>query len=512
MCLINNIFLSFLTFGLFNFLVGQNSISPNSLTIPLNKIEEQLSQFVEKQNGKNGLIKRSRFKISYNLGYGFLSGHSNFENNGELYLSTPMTSYNSFRFEMQTNWFFFEFEPYKIDRIGIQYNPSYNWEKSIYSDDPAYKSFEYLSNHTKNQNTSMGMKQSQLVLHYKGLGISYGFINNWWSPGFHSSIVLSSNSPSQETYSFGTFRYVKIGNFGINGQIIGIPYTSYNNNQLFFTGLKLNLKYYSNPQLTVGIHRTYLSGNFSYLRNETNLKNNWSFKDAIKLVVEPLFGSSKKGLDYTNIGTPGFDYWDEILSGYININFPKDNLDVYLNLASDDNRMNFSDLRAHWDHTLAYIMGFKKFFNTKSYNIIFGLEYFTNRPSNTFNPKFFRGNPNYVNYYSKSRFDYFTYNGRFIGGHSGPSSDDFIFLLGASYNNLKSFITLNRERHGIKSILNPEIKTEISLVQKYTFLKKHTFSFILEHENIHNYSFKKNNHSFSSAFLIGYSFAINDFR
>ena len=31
-----------------------------------------------------------------------------------------------------------------------------------------------------------------------------------------------------------------------------------------------------------------------------------------------LFGQSKSNLDYTQPGTPGFDIWDEILTGYIN--------------------------------------------------------------------------------------------------------------------------------------------------------------------------------------------------
>ena len=49
----------------------------------------------------------------------------------------------------------------------------------------------------------------------------------------------------------------------------------------------------------------------------------WGKLDAARLVFEPLFGSSKKGLSYTLEGTPGFDPWDEVLSGFINLNFFK---------------------------------------------------------------------------------------------------------------------------------------------------------------------------------------------
>ena len=38
-----------------------------------------------------------------------------------------------------------------------------------------------------------------------------------------------------------------------------------------------------------------------------------------------------------------------------------DNLEFYLELASDDNRSNLTDLIAHWDHTLGYLVGVSKY-------------------------------------------------------------------------------------------------------------------------------------------------------
>ena len=35
-------------------------------------------------------------------------------------------------------------------------------------------------------------------------------------------------------------------------------------------------------------------------------------------------------------------------------------MEVYADVASDDNRGNLTDLKAHWDHTLGYQFGFKK--------------------------------------------------------------------------------------------------------------------------------------------------------
>jgi len=509
MSLINQKLLFFLFISLLNQLIAQTTIPSNSLSIPFNKLDNDFALFNHRNSDKIFSNKQNKFKIIYNLGHGLLKGHSNIDNNGELYLSSPLTSFNSFRAEIKNKLFYLQIEPYKIDRGGDINKNSYNWEKSDFTFDPAYKSFEFLNNHNTSTKSDKGLKQSQFIIHYNGVGFSYGKINNWWSPGFHSSIVLSSNASSQETYSIGTFKYMRIGNYGFDGQVIGIPYKNHNNEQLYFTGLKLNIKFYSKPEITAGIHRTYLSGNFNYLSSETNFSDEWSLNDALGLVFEPLFGSSKQGLDYTNIGTPGFDYWDEILSGYIKIFFPEENLDFYINIASDDNRMNFTDLKAHWDHTLGYIIGIKKLHSLTPFNLFFGLEYFTTRPSNTFNPKFYRGNPNVINYYSKTRYQFFTYEGRFMGGHSGPSSDDLIFIFGISKDNFRTYLTYNKERHGIKSMNNPEIKSEFSLIQKYELSQKHTFTIALEHERIENYSFISNKTSTSNALLFNYSLLIN---
>ena len=79
-----------------------------------------------------------------------------------------------------------------------------------------YVNINMNSNNNTNSNGKLvfnptGLKQSQIILHYKGLGIGYGNMNHWWGEGFHSSIALTSNSPSQKTFSLGTFRNVKLG-------------------------------------------------------------------------------------------------------------------------------------------------------------------------------------------------------------------------------------------------------------------------------------------------------------
>jgi len=227
------------------------------------------------------------------------------------------------------------------------------------------------------------------------------------------------------------------------------------------------------------------------------------------LVIEPLFGQSKKDLDYTVPGSPGFDPWDEILTGYVNLTFPDEHLEVYADVASDDNRGNITDLKAHWDHTLGYLLGFKKYSKLVSLSLFYGIEYLSLKKSNT--GKFMRSYRDA--YYAYDRFDYFSYQGRRMGAHSGSSSDDLIFLLGLGNETSTVLVSYNKERHGIKSMEEfntyPELKTEYSLTYHRKVTQHHTAFITLEYEKINNYGFVQNNISISKFIWFGYSFSIN---
>ena len=85
-------------------------------------------------------------------------------------------------------------------------------------------------------------------------------------------------------------------------------------------------------------------------------------EDAAKLVFEPLFGGSKKNLKYVGQyeGEPDYwDPWDQLLVGFVNVYFPQPKAHFYFELGTDDSRANITDLKAHWDHAIGYIIGFK---------------------------------------------------------------------------------------------------------------------------------------------------------
>tara|TARA_Y100000768_G_scaffold388808_1_gene387383 strand:+ start:20106 stop:21593 length:1488 start_codon:yes stop_codon:yes gene_type:complete len=472
----------------------QNIINSNSLSLPANFIPSKI-RLLDNKNAKN---KQSNLKISINFQQIVNKGHPNVDNNAEFYSASKSSRMFSSRFSLKGKYFDLELEPYLISNLDI------------FDKDTGSGTLWINNNHLKNVPVSkndFGFKQSRFIIHFNGFGIGYGNMSHWWSPGFHSSIVLSSNAPSQKTFSFGTFKDIKYKNLSFGSNVILIPYRNKLNEQIYFSGLKSHISYSNKSiKVTSGLHRTYLSGDFKDLSLQMSLNRRWTELDALQLVFEPLFGQSKKSLEYSLINTPGFDVWDQILSGYLKIEFLNDNLDLYLNLASDDNRANFTDLKAHWDHTLGYIIGYNKLHKISGFNLFHGIEYLSTKVSNTFNPLFFRGDPNSINYYTNEEFDYFTYKGRRMGAHSGSSSDDLIGIFGVDMKDRMLIGTINYERHGLKSEKYPELKFELT-ISYHTILSDKSNIFIsFENEWINNYSFIKNNHSKSTLIWFGYSF------
>ena len=452
-------------------------------------------------NKRKSISQSNHLTPSYNISFhtDFISnsGHPNLDNNAELYAAGSSARLISARFEYSTSWLSLELEPYTISQNGI------------FKNDPVPRNYQATNNHNVNNylgQTKMGFRQSKLVLHYKGFGIGYGNMSHWWGPGFHSALALSSNAPSLETYSLGTFKDIRMGQFAFGSQIIVMPYESTAGTQLYFSGLKAHVSHHSKSAIiSLGLHRTYLSGNFENLSSTTVSTDSWSLIDAARLVIEPLFGQSKKDLSYTEPGTPGFDVWDEVLTGFIKLTFPDKHLQVYVDVASDDNRANITDLKAHWDHTLGYLVGFNKYSKLSSLSLFYGVEYLSIKKSNT--EKFWR--PYNNAYYAYDEYDYFTYQGRRMGAHSGSSSDDLIIMLGLSNETSTTFLSYNKERHGIKSMTYPELKTEYALSYHRKITSHHTAFITLEYEKINNYGFIQNNISVSKLIWLGYTFSIN---
>ena len=442
-----------------------------------------------------------KLSASYNTHYIYNTGHSNIDNNGRFNAIGKNNFLHSFRISINLRYLFIELEPYEIQN------------KNAFDKLTITNSYRFLNNHSPlRESVSRGLKNSQAILHFKGLGLGFGYVNQWWGPGAHSSLVLTSNSRDIKTFSLGTFESFKYKNISFYYKIIASQFKASTANyktandpyDIFVTGMRSYLKFHSKPEITIGFNRLYLSNNYPGYLSNTRLTE-WNLDDAIGLLWQPIFGQSVRNEDQVAVGSPGFDPWDQSISGFINAYFEEDNLDLFIEIASDDKRANLTDFLAHWDHTLGYLLGFNKYYVLQKNLFFIRAEYLNTLPSNTTNPKFYRGNPNLDNFYNSSIYDYSTYAGRRMGAHSGSSSDDFVLYLGLKwYNNLLIF-SYNHERHGVKSTSYPEIKRELALTLSKEFFHRYNVFFRIENEEINNFGFMNENKSNSKLIWIGFS-------
>ena len=478
-------------------------------SFPINLIRSELDFIIDNNFNSNNTIRplllNNKGKKTFELGFSnqlvMNSGHPNIDNSGIFYALNGNTNMTSFYYTISKKYLFIQLSPYQINKNNIE-KPDIGESTNSFS--PLNSSYDYKD---YNKSVTVGFRESLFLLHYKGFGVSYGNMNNWWGPGMHSSITLSSNSSGFKSIQLGTFRPISINNLHLNFRALATQMKNKYNNPYFLTGSAFSISYKSDPTFTVGVFRYHLSGAYGDLSDITSLESEWDLKDAVTLIFEPLFGQSKMGLPYTNIGSPGYDKWDQVLTGFGELIFPKDHLKIYFEISSDDNRANITDLKAHWDHTLGYLYGLRKYYYFNNNIVLFGFEYLSTKTSNTM--KFWRGDLNQPNFYTRNEYDFSSFNGRRFGAHSGTSSDDLIFMLGLSNEISTTLVSFNKERHGIKHMTYPELKTEYSLTYHRKITQHHTTFITIEYEKIKNHNFVQNNISISKLIWFGYSVTIN---
>ena len=422
--------------------------------------------------------KRSSLNISYTSLNFYNTGFTNIDNNGELIAFPKMSNYLKSTISYFGKYFYLKFSPL------LQKN-----NKDSDTIPLIGGNFSYLND--KNADISISenshfLKQSTIALHYHGIGVGLSNENMWFGPGFHSSLSMSNNAPGFKHYFIGTLKQQKFSNYGFNFRYF-VSERHNGQSPFFHTALASTITYYSNPTITMGFSRLYLSGGVD--------KIIWSMEDAAKLVFEPLFGGSKKNLKYVGQyeGEPDYwDPWDQLLVGFLNIYFPQSKAHYYLELGTDDSRANIIDLKAHWDHAIGYIYGFKKYGIMGNKFLFFGFENMSNKnTANTLNPKFYRGSWRVQNFYQHDQYLFSSVEGRRWAAHSGSDSDDKIIMLGYIKGDFSIISSYNIERHGVVSQNYPEKKYEAIL--RFSKQKDNiVYTLYLENEKIYNYNFEQN--------------------
>tara|TARA_B100000579_G_C22828468_1_gene854582 strand:+ start:875 stop:2362 length:1488 start_codon:yes stop_codon:yes gene_type:complete len=417
----------------FNLLKVEQKFSFDSTSIPSLTIRPLIKNI---NNYNLELIARSEFY--YN------SSAPNFENMGNRFIAKGFGFFTSINLSYTGKYFSLSIEPFYITsqnkalpingRDGMFYN---------LNDNPKHR-LSYLS---------AGLRETQLYFHFRELGFGFSNANMWWGPGLHNTLTMTNNTTSFPHLMIGTVNEKRINKIGINlryifsklDKTIGDPY---------FTALVGTLRYYSNPLITIGLSRNYLSGGLPTDRPFTRL-------DAALIVFEQLLIDTK--LREYPPEWDAHDPWDQTMAGFIMLDFPESKLRLFVEIGTNDHRQNFSDLRTHPDHALAYILGMRKYGFFRNENLVAGFEY-----TNLILGKFwdYRATPNW---YNRASYDYSSYDGLRWAAHSGSDSDDFFIYFG--YQNDKwSFIpAFNYERHGVIYTRQPEVKMEIRFDFRYSW-------------------------------------------
>ena len=380
---------------------------------------------------------------------------SNQENMDVRYIGKGIANYTSISISGYSRFLAFNLEPYTL-------NDNYKDIETYNRPNP----FKFLNDSKEKKSNGVGFRKADLYLHYNGFGIGIANSNMWWGPGLQGSFSMTNNTVGFKNYMLGTIKEIRWKKVGFMGRY---TFSELNNKKdyeaTYFTSITSQITIYNEQIISIGFSRNYLTGG-------VDVGYPWSKEDAQRIVFEGVFIKNLQQLDYT---IAGHDPWDQTISIWTDISFPRNKFKIYLELGFNDNRFNLWDFIVHPDHAMGSIIGFRKYglFNNK--NLLFGFEY-----ANLIKGRhhIFRATPNW---YERNHYDDFSYEGRRWGAHSGSDSDDLLIFFGI-INNKWSFIpSLNFERHGVSTYRPPEIKSEFRLDVRYN-IKKFEIGLVYENQ------------------------------
>ena len=474
--------------SILSFLNAQDIIPANPFSILFYEQE----QYINKVNQKS-LLLRPLVDISINRKWSIIAKNEfffsdngpNMENMGNRWMGKGMGYFSSINFSFINKYIIIKAEPFYLinENNDIQYinrNSPYENNPDLFNvlnDNRSFKSKPY---------KSYGFRESSILFHYKEYVFGISNTNMWWGPAIHSSLTMTNNTTAFPHLIIGTINEKKINNIGINLRYIFTELRKVPGNP-YYTALAISVKFYTNPSLSIGISRNYLSGGLPTDRPFTA----W---DAAKLPFEWLFIDSK--IENYPTEWKAHDRWDQTMSGFIVFDFPKSGLKLYMELGTDDHRQNWSDLRSQPEHNSANIIGLRKYSLFNNDYLFGGFEYINIKQS--FTSKFRGGG----HWWWSGSYDYSTYDGRRWAAHSGSDSDDFYLFFGYNAKRWTLIPGFNYERHGIIFGDKPEVKIELRIDLRFIYNEYH-LNIYFEHELINNFSFLENNRKHSNIIWFG---------
>jgi hypothetical protein len=334
-----------------------------------------------------------------------------------------------------------------------------------------------------------GIREGHFFFHYNSVGIGISNENLWWGPGIHSSLTMTNNTTGFPHIRIGTLKEKMINNLGFNLHYI-FSKLDKTKNQPYFTALTFSITAYTDPFITVGFVRNFLSN------RDENYDKSFNAIDAAMLVFDNLFLDTKVE-NYSGDWPVTGDPWDQTMSGFVSLEFPESFLHLYLEIGTNDHRQNWSDLRSNPEHASASIIGLRKYRLFNNNNLVAGLEYTNLILARTWK---FRETPNW---YNKPEYDYSSYDGRRWAAHSGSDSDDLYIYIGYQSDKWSFIPAFNYERHGVLLNRPPEVKMEIRLDIRYVW-NNYKFNIYIEKEWIEHANFEQDKWRTGSVIWFGF--------
>ena len=357
----------------------------------------------------------------------------NLENTAELWVGKGLTSFSSLHLELNHKYFYFSTEPY------YQYSANRSFPYYHLSQDPEREGELVRKFHVLNDGPGRGestvselrLRESQLYFHWRGLGGGIANSGMWWGPGIHTSLNMTTNTSGLPRIVLGTLQEQRYKNIGLFGQYI-FSKLDKNIAEPYYTAINGSVTYYSDPVITLGGSRTFLSGG-------NLVDENITWEDAALLPLQPF---RKEKLYNEETEENPSDRTDQTLSLFLSMVFPESGLKIFLEYGWNDHRWDWYDLRAHPDHSGASVIGFRKYGMFGNPALHMGFEY-ANLMKSPYYPH--RGSPDW---YGRRFFDFGTYDGRRFAAHSGSDSDDMLLYFGYTNQQQGGTMGFNYERHG----------------------------------------------------------------
>ena len=429
-------------------------------------------------------VDSSKWNLIIQNDFFFNSNLPNMENMGNKWLGKGFAYFTGANISYLNKHIFFTVEPYYYINQN-QFIDNINREGPLNADADVFNVLNDKRYYNKQPHVSYGFRESQLFFNYKEIFFGISNTNMWWGPGLHTSLTMTNNSTGFPYFMLGTLKEKRIKNLNINIRYIFTRLKKIKSNP-YYTALIWSVSYYSNPIISLGFSRNFLSGGVSSSKSFTS----W---DAALLPLELFFIDSKIK---NNPDDEAHDYWDQTMSGFLTFEFPDAQLKFFIELGTDDHRQNLSDLRSQPEHNSANIIGIRKYGLLNNRFLLGGFEYANIKQSFTHK---FRGGGHW---WWKQLYEYSTYDGRRWAAHSGSDSDDFYIYFGYDSYNWTFIPGFNYERHGIVSGNPPEVKLEFRLDIRFLY-KNYHINIYFEKELLKNVSFDEDKLLQSNIFWFG---------